>query len=220
MAWHRSILPEQVDDYVRSVGARETPIATRLREETARLPQAAMQIGADEAALLALLVRILDARRALEIGTFTGYSALAVASALPGDGRLVCCDVSREWTDIARRYWNEAGVAAHIDLRLAPALDTLDTLARDPGPGSFDFAFIDADKPHYDAYYEAVLGLLRAGGVVAIDNTLWSGWVADPARQDADTAALRALNRKIHDDERVDACLLSVGDGVTLARKR
>ena len=179
-----------------------------------------MQIGADEANLLALLVRMLDTRRALEIGTFTGYSALAIASALPPDGRLVCCDISREWTDVGRPYWTRAGVAERIDLRIAPALDTLRALARDPGPGSFDFVFIDADKAGYDAYYEAALELLRRGGVVAIDNTLWSGWVADAARNDDDTAALRALNTKIHGDERVDAVLLSVGDGVTVARKR
>jgi predicted O-methyltransferase YrrM len=220
MAYHRSVLPPDVDDYVRTVGARETALQRRLREETSRLPQAGMQIGADEACLLALLVRLLGARRALEIGTFTGYSALAVASALPEDGRLVCCDVNREWTDIARRYWIEAGVAQRIDLRLAPAGETLQQLARDPGPATFDFVFIDADKSGYAGYYEHALALLRPGGLVAIDNTLWSGWVADPGHDDPDTRALRALNAAIHADERVDACLLSVGDGVTLARKR
>ena len=220
MAYHRSVLPEAIDDYVRTVGARETAVQRELREATARLPEAGMQIGADEACLLALLVRTLDARRALEIGTFTGYSALAIASALPPDGRLVCCDINREWTDIGRRHWAKAGVAERIDLRLAPAAETLRALARDPGPGTFDFVFIDADKAGYDAYYEHALTLLRRGGVVAIDNTLWSGWVADPLRNDADTAALRALNARIHADERVDAVLLSVGDGVTIARKR
>jgi predicted O-methyltransferase YrrM len=220
MAYHRSVLPETIDAYVRGVGARETEVQRRLREETARLPQAGMQIGADEASLLALIVRMIGARRAIEVGTFTGYSALAIASALPPDGRLVCCDVNREWTDVGRRYWKDAGVADRIDLRLAPAADTLKALARDQGPGAFDFMFIDADKSGYDAYYEHAMVLLRAGGVVAIDNTLWSGWVTDDTRQDEDTVALRALNDKIQRDARVDMCLLSVGDGVTLARKR
>jgi predicted O-methyltransferase YrrM len=220
MAWHRSLLPPQLDAYVRSVGGRETPVQRRLREATAALPQAAMQIGPDQATFLALLVRLTGARRALEIGTFTGYSALAVALALPADGTLVCCDVSREWTDIGRPFWAEAGVAARIDLRIAPAQDTLRDLARSPGPGSFDFAFIDADKGGYDGYYEQSLVLLRQGGLVAIDNTLWSGSVADPANDEADTRALRQLNARIHDDARVDACLVSMGDGVTLARKR
>jgi predicted O-methyltransferase YrrM len=219
LAYHRSLLPAALDDYVRTVGARESDVARRLREETARLPEAGMQIGADEAALLALLVRMLGARRAVEIGTFTGYSALAIASALPADGRLVCCDVSREWTGIGQRYWTEAGVAARIDLRIAPAADTLAALVRE-GAGTYDFAFVDADKAGYDLYYEQALRLLREGGLVAIDNTLWSGWVVDAARSDEDTAALRALNRKIHGDARVEMCLLSIGDGLTLARKR
>jgi predicted O-methyltransferase YrrM len=220
MAYHRSVLPDAIDAYVRSMGARETDLQRRLREETLHLPQAGMQIGADEASLLALVVRMIGARRAIEVGTFTGYSALAVASALPTDGHLVCCDVNREWTDVGRRYWREAGVAGRIDLRIAPAAETLQALARDPGPGSFDFVFIDADKSGYDAYYEHALVLLRAGGVIAIDNTLWSGGVADASQSDDDTVALRALNQKIQRDERVDMCLLSVGDGVTLARKR
>lgn len=218
LAYHRTLLPDALDAYVRTFGARETGVARRLREETARLPEAGMQIGADEAALLGLLVRMLGARRAVEIGTFTGYSALAIASALPADGRLVCCDVSREWTDIGRRYWAEAGVAQRIDLRIAPAAETLAALVRD-GAGTYDFAFVDADKSGYDTYYEQALRLLRPGGLVAIDNTLWSGWVAEPARGDEDTEALRALNRKIHDDARVEMCLLSIGDGLTLARK-
>jgi predicted O-methyltransferase YrrM len=220
MAFHRSVLSPALDAYVRTVGARETAVQVRLREATARLPQAGMQIGADEAALLALLVRVQGARRALEIGTFTGYSALAIASALPADGRLVCCDVSREWTDVGRPFWREAGVADRIELTIAPAQDTLRALVAAGGAGSFDFAFIDADKAGYDAYYEHTLVLLREGGLVAIDNTLWSGHVADPAHDDADTVALRRLNDKIHGDARVDMCLLSVGDGVTLARKR
>ena len=220
MAYHRSVLPPAIDAYVRSVGARETPIQARLRAATASLPQAMMQIGADEAALLALLVKILGARRALEVGTFTGYSALAIAAALPPGGRLVCCDVSREWTDVGRPFWREAGLDDRIDLRIAPAQDTLAALAADGGAGTFDFAFIDADKSGYDAYYEHALVLLRDGGLVAIDNTLWSGHVADASHVDEDTVALRKLNDKIRADQRVDMCLMSVGDGVTLARKR
>jgi caffeoyl-CoA O-methyltransferase len=200
--------------------SREGDVAARLREETAKLPQAGMQIGLDQAAFLALLVRAIGARRCLEIGTFTGMSALAVASALPDGGKLVCCDISAEWTSIARRYWSEAGVAGRIDLRLAPALDTLRDLAAHGGKGSYDFAFVDADKARYDAYYEACLELLRPGGLVALDNMLWSGKVADKNAHDADTDAIRALNAKIHADRRVDATLLTLGDGVVLARKR
>jgi len=215
----RSLLPDAVDDYVRNVATRESPLQRRLRDETAQLPQAGMQIGSDQAAFLALLVRLIRARRALEIGTFTGYSALAVATALPADGRLTCCDISDEWTQIARRYWHEAGVAERIDLRLAPAADSLRDLLRDSGAGSFDFAFIDADKTGYDGYYEACLKLLRPGGLMAFDNMLWSGAVADPAQNDPDTEALRALNVKLRDDPRVTSCLVSMGDGVLLALK-
>jgi predicted O-methyltransferase YrrM len=179
-----------------------------------------MQISPDQGALFSLLVRLIGARHTLEVGTFTGYSALAVASALPEDGRLIACDVSEEWTRIARRYWQEAGVASRIDLRLAPASETLAGLLRDGQAESFDFAFIDADKIAYDAYYELCLQLVRVGGLIAVDNTLWAGRVADPAENDADTTAIRALNRKVIADDRVDACLLTVGDGVLLARKR
>ncbi|MBU6199077.1 MAG: class I SAM-dependent methyltransferase [Xanthomonadaceae bacterium] len=209
---------EAIENYVWA-HSREGAIAARLREETAKLPQAGMQIGPDQAAFLALLVRAIGARCCIEIGTFTGMSALAVASALPDDGRLICCDISAEWTSIARRYWAQAGVAARIDLRLAPALDTLRDLAMTER-GRFDFAFIDADKARYDAYYEACLELLRTGGVIALDNMLWSGKVADANVHDADTDAIRALNAKIHADARVDATLLTIGDGVMLARKR
>jgi predicted O-methyltransferase YrrM len=215
----RSLLPDAVDAYIHNVATRETPLQRRLRDETAKLPNAGMQIGADQGAFLALLVRLMGARRALEIGTFTGYSALAVATALPADGRLVCCDVSDEWTQIARRYWREAGIAERIDLRLAPAAETLRDLLKDSGPGSFDFAFIDADKTGYDGYYEACLMLLRPGGLMAFDNTLWSGAVADPAKNDPDTVALRALNLKARDDPRVSSCQVSIGDGVLLALK-
>jgi predicted O-methyltransferase YrrM len=208
-----------LQDYV-FAHSRESGVARRLRAETADLPQAGMQIGPDQAALLALLVAATGTRRAIEIGTFTGMSALAVASALPADGRLVCCDISTEWTDMARRYWREAGVDARIDLRIAPALATLSTLAGEGGAGRYDFAFIDADKPAYDAYYEACLELVRPGGLIALDNMLWSGNVADPNRHAPDVDALRALNAKIHADARVEPALLTVGDGVMLARKR
>ncbi|HKI38634.1 MAG TPA: class I SAM-dependent methyltransferase [Gemmataceae bacterium] len=215
-----SFLPTAVEQYVNGLLARETPLQGRLRAETAALPQARMQIGPDQAALLALLVRLTGARRALEVGTFTGFSALAVASALPPDGRLVTCDVNEEWTAIARRYWEEAGVAGRIDLRLGPAAETLAGLLRDGAAGSFDSAFIDADKESYDTYYESCLRLVRPGGLIAIDNVLWSGAVADPSAVDAETSAIRALNLKVRDDRRVEACLLTVGDGVMLARKR
>ena len=216
----RSLLPKAVERYVAQDIARETAIQKKLRAETARLPQAGMQIGADQGALLALLVRAIGAKSAIEIGTFTGYSALAVAAALPTGGRLVCCDINEEWTAIARRYWKEAGVADRIDLRLAPALQTLAALREEHGAGAFDFAFIDADKSSYDAYYESCLVLIRQGGLIALDNMLWSGDVADPKIHNPDTDALRALNAKIRDDARVDACLLTVGDGVMLALKR
>jgi predicted O-methyltransferase YrrM len=216
----RSLLPEAVERYVTQDIARETEIQKQLRAETARLHEAGMQIGADQGKLLALLVRMIGARMAIEIGTFTGYSALAVAAALPAGGRLVCCDINEEWTAIARRYWKEAGVADRIELRLAPASETLAALRSEHGSGAFDFAFIDADKSSYDAYYEACLDLIRPGGLIALDNMLWSGDVADLDVHDADTDALRALNARIRDDRRVDACLLTVGDGVMLARKR
>jgi predicted O-methyltransferase YrrM len=217
---HRSLLPEAVDDYLRTVVARESPLQQRLRAETSRLPMGGMQIGADQGVLLAFLVRLIDAKNAIEVGTFTGYSALAVASALPAGGRLVCCDVSEEWTAIARRYWAEAGVADRIELHLRPAQETLAELLKRNGAGAFDFAFIDADKTAYDVYYEACLALLRPGGLIAIDNVLWSGTVADPADQRPDTVALRAITAKVRDDARVDACLLSIGDGVLIARKQ
>ncbi|HXH03364.1 MAG TPA: class I SAM-dependent methyltransferase [Candidatus Competibacteraceae bacterium] len=216
----RTLLPDAVERYVSELITRETPLQQRLRAETARLPQAQMQIGPDQGALLALLVRLIGARRALEIGTFTGYSALAIAAALPADGRLITCDISTAWTRIARRYWAAAGLSGRIELRLGPAAQTLAALLRNGAAESFDFAFIDADKTGYDGYYEACLQLLRPGGLIALDNMLWNGAVADPAVTDPDTATLRALNLKIRDDPRVEACLLTVGDGVMLARKR
>jgi predicted O-methyltransferase YrrM len=215
----RSLLPAAVERYVAEV-CREGPLERRLRAETARLPEGGMQVGPDQAALLTLLARLVGARRALEIGTFTGMSALAVARALPPDGMLVACDVSEAWTAIARRYWAESGVAGRIELRLGPAAATLAALLREGQAGSFDFAFIDADKSGYDGYYEACLALVRPGGLVALDNMLWSGAVADREARDRDTRTLRALARKLRDDHRVEACLLTVGDGLMLARRR
>jgi predicted O-methyltransferase YrrM len=207
-----------VCDYIVRVGTEETPLMRALREETSKLPMAMMQIGPDQGQLLAFLVRMIGAHRALEIGTFTGYSALAVAQALPPAGKLICCDVSDEWTSIGRRYWQQAGIADRIDLRIAPALETLAALEKDGGQGQFDFAFIDADKENYDAYYEACLRLIRPGGLIAIDNVLWNGWIVDPANNHESTLALRALNEKIRADDRVDLCLVPIGDGVTLVR--
>ncbi|HEY2395868.1 MAG TPA: class I SAM-dependent methyltransferase [Rudaea sp.] len=215
----RYVMSERIEDYV-VAHSPESEAARRLRAETAKLPQAGMQIGADQAAFLALLVRGTGAKRCIEIGTFTGYSALAIAAALPADGRLVCCDISEEWTSIARRHWSSAGVSGRIDLRIGPAVDTLNNLLARGEAGRYDFAFIDADKVAYDAYYEACLKLLRPGGLVALDNMLWSGRVADPDQHDTDTDAIRALNAKICADNRVEAALLTIGDGVMLARKR
>jgi predicted O-methyltransferase YrrM len=206
-------------DYLDRVGTREHPALRHCREDTAPLSNAEMQIGPDQGALMALLVQLMSVKRCLEIGTFTGYSALAVALVLPEDGELVCLDVNQEYTDKARRYWQEAGVAHKIDLRLGPALDSLDRMLSEGEP-PFDFCFIDADKPNYDNYYERALELMRDGGLIAIDNMLWSGDVADPAKNDERTNAIRALNQKIHDDARVDMVLVNIGDGVMLARKR
>jgi predicted O-methyltransferase YrrM len=206
--------------YLQAVSLREPESLRLLREETARLPMAGMQISPDQGQFMALLVRLIGARHCLEIGTFTGYSALAVALALPAEARVTCCDVSEEYTAVARRAWAGAGVAAKIDLHLAPARATLDRLRAEGRRGSFDFAFIDADKENYDHYYEASLDLVRKGGLIAIDNVLWSGAVADDTKQDADTRALRALNLKLRDDRRVDISMLPLGDGLTLARIR
>ena len=213
-------LNDQIYEYLQTVSLREHDALRRLRAETAAMSESNMQIAPEQGQFMALLVQLLGARKTLEVGVFTGYSSLAVALALPADGRVVACDVSEEWTAVARRYWHEAGVAERVDLRLAPALDTLDALLRDGQAGSFDFAFIDADKSNYDAYYERALELVRAGGLVCIDNVLWSGRVADPDAADEDTSAIRALNRKLHGDERVALSLVPVADGLTLALKR
>lgn len=204
--------------YVRRVGLREPDVLRRLREETALLPMAQMQIAPEQGALMSLLVQMSGAKRTLEIGTFTGYSSTCVALALPDDGRIVCCDVSREWTDVAQRYWADAGVAGKISLRLGPAIDTLDSMLADGEAGSFDFAFIDANKRDYGAYYEACLRLVRRGGLIALDNTLRAGRVLDP--QDEDDRAIAALNEQIAVDERVEVAMLAMIDGLTLVLVR
>jgi caffeoyl-CoA O-methyltransferase len=217
----RSIsLTDELYDYLVRVSVREPAVLRRLREETAELEQAQMQIGPEQGQLMALLLELMGARRVLEIGTFTGYSALVMALSLPEDGRIVACDTSEEWTRVARRYWAEAGVAHKIDLRLAAAAETLGALLAEGRAGTFDFVFIDADKSGYDTYYERALELLRPGGLIAIDNVLWSGRVADAAETEDDTVALRELNAKLKDDERVSLSLVPIGDGVTLAMKR
>lgn len=212
-------LSEDLADYVLKLGHRESGAQRRLREETAGIPGAGMQITPGQGAFMAILVKLMGAKLCLEIGTFTGYSALSVAAALPAGGKLVCCDVSREWTDMGRRYWQEAGVIDRIDLRIAPALDTLNALLEEGMAGRFDFSFIDADKENYGGYYEKSLELLRPGGLIAVDNVLWSGAVVDESDSSPDTQAIRALNERIAADERVEHVLLPVGDGLTLAHK-
>jgi predicted O-methyltransferase YrrM len=213
-------IDEKVRKYLLDHSLREPPAAAELRAVTAKLPYGGMQISPEQGQLMALLVQSIGARRAIEIGTFTGYSALWVASALPADGRLVCCDVSAEWTAVGKPYWEKAGVAGRIDLRIGPAMATLDRLLDDGGAEAYDFAFIDADKTGYDGYYERCLKLLRRGGLIGIDNVLWGGDVADPKKRSDDTLALRALNDKLHRDERVTLSMLPIGDGLTLALKR
>ena len=207
-------------DYVDANWLRDSPLKRRLREETGKLRQAGMQISAHQGQQMALLARAIGARRAVEVGTFTGYSALCVAEALGPDGRLWCCDVSEEWTAIARRYWKEAGVDGRIDLTIAAAAKTLDGLLAMGLGGQVDMAFIDANKNDYDAYYERCLKLVRKGGLILIDNVLWGGSVANLADKDEDTEAIRAINAKLKSDERVDLTVFAVGDGMTGALKR
>lgn len=213
----------QIDDhlfsYLLAQSLREVPAQAALREATRTHPHAGMQISPDQGQFMALLIKLMGARRTIEVGTFTGYSALTVALALPEDGRVLACDVSDEYTRIGRPFWQQAGVQHKIDLVIAPALQTLDARLAAGEAGAYDFAFIDADKTHYDDYYERCLTLLRPGGLIALDNMLWSGAVAHPAKTE-DTAALQQLNAKLHRDERIDLTLLTVGDGLTLARKR
>jgi caffeoyl-CoA O-methyltransferase len=223
-AWfmtNRSIsLTDSLYEYLLSVSLREPELLRRLRDETAAYPNARMQIAPEQGQFMALLARLLGARRCLEVGVFTGYSSLAIALALPDDGRVVACDVSEEWTAVARRYWAAAGVEHKIDLRLAPALETLGGLLEAGEAGSYDFAFLDADKENYSRYYELALQLVRPGGLIVVDNTLWSGRVADRANNEATTVALRDFNLRLHGDDRIDLCLVPIGDGLTLARKR
>lgn len=213
-------LTDSLYDYITRVSLREPPLLKRLREETASNPLANMQIAPEQGQFMALLIPLMGARKALEIGVFTGYSSLCVAMALPPDGKLVACDVSDEWTQIARRYWKEAGVEHKIELHLAPARDTLDRLLRNGEAGTFDFAFIDADKTGYDDYYERTLQLLRPGGLIMFDNMLRNGDVADPTVLTDSTVAIRVLNEKLLHDERITLSLLPVADGITFALKR
>lgn len=212
-------LTDRLHDYLLNVSLREADVLKKLREETAQLANANMQIAPEQGQFMALLARLIGAKRCLEVGVFTGYSALCVALALPPDGTIVACDVSDEWTRIARRYWSEAGVADRIDLRLAPALESLDALLADGAAGSFDLAFIDADKENYVHYYERTLRLLRSGGLAIVDNVLWDGRVADPDAAEESTVALRAFNEHLRNDPRVTLSMLPLADGVTLALK-
>ena len=217
----RSIgLDDPILEYLLKVSVREPDVLRRLRLETGGMPMAGMQVAPELGRFLAFLVELIGARRTLEIGVYTGYSSLSVALALPPEGRIVACDVSEEWTAVARRYWDQAGVADKIDLRLAPALKTLDSLLAAGEAGRYDFAFIDAQKTEYIDYYERVLELVRPGAVIAVDNVLWNGAVADPARDDAETVGIRAFNEKLGGDERVALAMVPIGDGLTLARKR
>jgi caffeoyl-CoA O-methyltransferase len=213
-------MTEALYGYLLRTTLREPPVLQRLRAETAKLPSGQMQISPEQGQLMALLLELLGATQVLEVGTFTGYSSTAMALALPPQGKLVACDLSEEWTNVARRYWREAGVESKIELRLGPARATLDALIESGKAGTFDFAFIDADKTAYDDYYERCLTLLRPGGLLAVDNALWSGAVADDGDQRDNTRAIRALNTKIAGDARVSCSLVPIGDGLHLARKR
>jgi predicted O-methyltransferase YrrM len=213
-------IDDRLYDYLIAHSVRDLPVLAELRAETAKHPHAGMQISPEQGQFMALLVELIGAKRTIEVGTFTGYSSLVVALALPAEGRVVACDVSEEFTAMARRYWAKAGVANKIDLRLAPANETLDKLLAAGEAGRFDFAFIDADKENYVGYYERCLKLVRAGGLIAVDNVLWGGEVANPAVDDKDTRAIRALNDQLKSDKRVSVSMVPIGDGLTLARKR
>ena len=213
-------LDDRLYDYLIQVSLRESPALASLREETRALPESNMQIAPEQGQFMALMVKLLGVRHYIEIGTFTGYSALAVAEALPEDGRIVACDLDVDFTDIAERHWRKAGLANKIDLRIGPALETLSALLADGKAGRFDMAFIDADKPGYDAYFEHCLELIRTNGLILIDNVLWGGRVAGNDLEDDNTSALRTLNAKLGTDPRIDISMLPLGDGLTLARKR
>ncbi len=216
---NKTLIENNLYDYLLSVSLREPEILTQLRQETAQHTMARMQIAPEQGQFMALLVQLMGAKKTLDIGVFTGYSSLVVALALPPDGKVVACDVSEEYTSIARRYWQQAGVADKIDLHIATAVETLKQLLAAKEGETFDFAFIDADKSNYDNYYELALQLVRPGGLIAIDNVLWSGRVADPQIQDNRTNSIRAFNQKLHQDQRISLSLLAIADGLTLARK-
>lgn len=213
-------LTPAVHRYLLDSSLREPDVLRRLRETTAKMPEARMQISPEQGQLMALLVEMLGARQTIEIGTFTGYSALVVARALPDDGRVVACDVQSDFVDVGRPFWEEAGVASKIDVRIGDAVQTLRSLREEGGDGQFDFAFIDADKGNYSTYYEQCLALVRKGGLIAVDNVLWGGSVADPSDTKPTTEAIRALNRRMHADEQVSVSMIPIGDGLYLARKR
>jgi caffeoyl-CoA O-methyltransferase len=213
-------IPDELSDYIRQVGMREHPLLARLREETAPMPQSDMQIAPEQGAFMALLVELMGAHRCVEVGTFTGYSSLAVALAMPSDGRLICFDRSDEWTAIARRYWAEAGVADRVELRLGDGVAGLDGLLAEGTAGTIDFAFVDADKPSYPAYHERIVELLRPGGLVAYDNVFRGGSITDPTVDDEGTRAIRLLNERAHADEQLTISMIPIADGLLLARKR
>ena len=215
-----TIIDEHLYRYILDTTVRETPALAALRQATADHPRAVMQIAPDQGQFMAVMTRLIGARQVIEVGTFTGYSALAMAQALPEDGRLLCCDISDEYTGVGRPFWEQAGVDHKIDLRIAPALETLDALLAEGAQGQFDMAFIDADKENYPHYYERCLKLLRPGGLLLFDNTLWNGAVAEDAGDDPDTLALQALNSALAEDDRVDAAMATIADGLTLVRIR
>jgi len=212
-------LPDSIYRYLCSVSLREPEVLAELREVTRTFPRASMQLSPEEGQFIGLLVKMIGARKCLEVGVFTGYSSTCIAAAMPPEGRLIACDVSVEWTSIARQYWEKAGVANKIELRLGPGVDILDALLANGHAGTFDFAFIDADKGNYLNYYERALKLVRGGGLIGIDNTLWYGKPADPTVNDPDTEVIREVNRRVHADSRVTMSLVPIGDGLTLALK-
>jgi caffeoyl-CoA O-methyltransferase len=213
-------LTDRLYDYLLSVSLREPDVLARLRAETASHPKAEMQISPEQGQFMRFLIRLIDARRTLELGVFTGYSALSAALALPAGGRVVACEIDAGFAEVARRWWREGGVEGKIDLRLGPAVETLDALLADGQAGTFDFAFVDADKDSYRAYYERCLALVRPGGLILFDNTLWGGEVADPEASGTGLEEIRALNSLLHQDDRIDLSFLPISDGLTLARKR
>lgn len=213
-------ISEELENYVSRVITCETPVQKALREKTASMPQSVMLTTPDQAAFLSMLVKITNAKKIIEIGTYTGHSALAMASALPLGGKLIACDRNQDWTNVAKKFWKEAGVDNRIELILGEAVETLDNLLNNGHTESFDMAFIDADKANYENYYEACLKLVRKGGIIVFDNMLWKGLVIDESNQDIDTNAIRSMNLKLRDDERVDSCLLTIADGIMLVRKK